>query len=218
MPAFNVILVQPEQHRLSDTSWKAVVDEVKAELTALIRVAKDKAVKGGFEIVQKTALPSAERAKLKPTDFVVYCMRRGNLKRFKEKTEAHLRLGKSVIEKLAPKAQRLLATNHGMTVHDTDSPNVVGFVPIDMYEGFGRGPVFGDEKTALQVHAGRELAQLILHELGHMMGHHKHTKKGLMRKSESVATSPDNFEESHFTDRSRKVILTHLRNLKRAHP
>ena len=211
MSTFNVILVEPEFSRLSDTSWRAIVHEVKAELAALIQAAKSKAVKGGFSVLQKEKLPEADVRKLKPTDFVVYCLRKRNLDRFKAKTRAHTGLKERHLLKLAAKAKTLLDTNHGMTV--LHQGNVVGFVPVDQYEGFGRGPMSGDEKAAMQVHAGKEMAQLILHELGHMMGHGKHTKTGLMQKSDTVASSPDGFEESHFTAESQKIILKRLRKL-----
>lgn len=214
MSNFSVIIVHPEFNRLEDRSWKAVVDDVSAELSTLVRKAKSKAVRGGFSVVQKTKLTESEIGKLKPTDFVVYCLRKSNLDRFKAKTEAHLGLKEREIRSLAAKAKTHLDADHGMTVRHNG--RVVGFVPVNQYERIGRGPmVGGDDEAAMEVHAGREMAQLVLHELGHMMGVSKHTRTGLMQANDNVAQSPDFFEESHFTASSRKIILKRLRKLAR---
>ncbi len=164
-----------------------------------------KQVESGFRVSLHKSLNSDETKALGSTEFVVYLVSKNDINKAMKHTKAHLSIARNQEEKTRKDLEDQFKKEGGATVRlDKKS---VQFVVVEKYEQLlPSGPSSGD--TKMQKHAGEQMAEMILHELGHGMGA-EHKDGGLMKENLDISTDVD-VPKKHYTEASRKKMRTRL--------
>ena len=195
----NVYLIRLGTNRVEELTMKACIERVQEELDTIARASGGK-LRFIVSEVDQARNASAE-------DLVVYIMPYESFgMALSEAKKRRTNMTDGEVKKL----QGYLASKGHAAVGS--GRNSVAFVTNDDYE-YTSAPFV--DATKSKRHLGRELANAVLHELGHCMGIDDHDHSGgLMRATIPVRSMiSDPRPPIHFTPKARKRMVDHLLSL-----
>jgi hypothetical protein len=206
-PQFRVTIVELGMSRLSEKAREAARKTIDAELDRVAATSKKDKVKPGFDVKRTKSLGADEAKAFGSTDFVVYLIPSRDPDLVLKRVKMHLDIPESHEQKVLDAVTKQLASEGGANVEYKGKS--VSFVATDLFDKeMGRVPgETEDERAAREERVGQQMAELMLHELGHGMGA-EHDKE-IMAKSVSMDFGED-AEAEHFTEKSRKQIVGNL--------
>jgi hypothetical protein len=221
---FRVMIVDDGNTGLSQKTRDVAIGHVRDELAKVTAGSSNDLVKAGFDVQYRKTAP--ERGKdfgakdLDVTTFLVFLMRRKDAKQAVDISYRYLRLDERDREQYLANATADLGREGGHNLqtykprpgHPSES---VSFVGVDEPARMEQAQSFGPDS------AGRLMAEVILHELGHAMGHvhyeddeHSiaHDKSGIMAPSMPIGSAGP-YAPAGFSRKSIEVIRKRLEAL-----
>ena len=172
---FRVWLVDDGKSGLSDETRKIAIDHVRQELQKLTAPSKNDMVRGGFDVQYRKDPPEygtdlQRRGELDVSTWLVFLLPTGSTKQAVDLGYKYLRLDHSQREAFEKNAAAHMAKEGGYNLQTYrerpgNPSESVSFVGTDMPVKMQKDKTFGPAS------AGRLTAEVILHELGHAMGH-----------------------------------------------
>lgn len=206
-PKFRVILVPIGMNRLNDQVLTSARTTVDTELDSVSATSRRRGVKAGFNVEQRTSLSAQEARSLAATDFVVYLVRSGN-SRLLELTKRHVQFDAEHDERVERSIANQIATEGGVNI--AVGRQNVSFVAVDLFERELGGPLNDDERLEQSRSVGEQMAEVILHEVGHGLGA-SHDQQIMAPTIDVTPGSPP----EHFSRRSKRQIVNTLDRLDR---
>ena len=218
---FRVLIVDDGATGLTAKTLEIAIGHVRDELAKLTSASSDALVKAGFTVEYRKTAP--ERGKdfgrrdLDVTTWLVFLIRKGDEKKAVDLGYQYLNLDHREREQREKSAKADMAREGGHNLqtyslragHPSES---VSFVGTDMPAKMEKTESFGPAS------AGRLMAEVILHELGHAMGHvhyqgedasKDHVSSGIMAPSVPIGSSGP-YAPTTFSSASTEVIRKRL--------
>jgi hypothetical protein len=171
---FRVLIVDDGKTGLDPKTLELAIGHVRDELRKVTSASTNDAVKAGFTVEYRKDAPvrgtDFGRRDLDVTTFLVFLIRKGEEKKAVDIAYEYLQLDHREREQREKSAKRDIATEGGHNLqtysmkkgHPSESVSFIGTeVPLKLEKDASFG-------TAS---AGRLMAEVVLHELGHAMGH-----------------------------------------------
>jgi hypothetical protein len=218
---FRVVIVDDGASGLGAKTIELAVGHVRAELDKLTSASTNALVKAGIEVEVRRTAPERGtdfgRRDLDVTTWIVFLIRRGDAKKAVGLGYHYLDLDerdraaheKTTAAGLAKEGGHNLQTYSRKRGHPSES---ISFVGTDEPLRLEKAPTFGPAS------AGREMAEVILHELGHAMGHvhydddeasKDHDTGGIMAPAVPIGSSGP-YAPASFSTASAAVIRARL--------
>lgn len=206
-PQFRVTVVELGMNRLSEVAREAARKAIDKELDRVAATSKKEKVKPGFDVKRAKSLSADEAKAFGSTDFVVYLIPSRDVDLVMKRVKMHLDIPASHEEKVLAAVTKQLSSEGGANVEFKGKS--VSFVATDLFDAeMGRVPgETDDERTDREARVGQQMAELMLHELGHGMG--AGHDKAIMAEGVAMEFGEDAAPEQ-FTDKSRKQIVKNL--------
>ena len=220
-PTFHVLIVDDGKSGLDAKTLDIAIGHVRDELKKLTSASSNDLVKAGFTVEFRQAAPQRGtdfgRRDLDVTTFIVFLMRKGDEKKAVDLGYKYLDLDHREREQREKSAKADMAREGGHNLqtyklrrgHPSES---VSFVGTDMPLKMEKTESFGPSS------AGRLMAEIILHELGHAMGHvhyqddeasKDHDSSGIMAASTPIGSSGP-YAPASFSKASAEIIRKRL--------
>jgi hypothetical protein len=220
-PTFRVLIVDNGKTGLDAKTLDIAIGHVRDELRKLTAASANDAVKAGFTVEYRKTAPERDtdfgRRDLDVTTWIVFLVHKGDEKLAVDLGYHYLNLDHREREQREKNARADIATEGGHNLqtysrkrrHPSESISFVGTdVPLKMQ----KTESFGPES------AGRLMAEVVLHELGHAMGHvhyegddasKDHDASGIMAAATTVGSSGP-YAPTSFSTASAEVIRKRL--------
>jgi hypothetical protein len=220
-PTFRVLIVDGGKTGLDAKTLEIAIGHVRSELKKLTSGSSNDAVKAGFTVEYRKTAPERDtdfgRRDLDVTTWLVFLIRKGDEKMAVDLGYHYLNLNHHEREQREKNAKADFAREGGHNLqtysrkrgHPSESVSFVGTdVPLKMEKTASFGPES----------AGRLMAEVLLHELGHAMGHvhyegeddsKDHDTSGIMAPSTPIGTSGP-YAPTSFSTASAGVIRKRL--------
>ena len=217
---FKVLIVDDGSSGLDSKTLQIAIGHVRDELTKLTAASTDPLVKSGFTVEFRKDAPERGtdfgRKDLDVTTWVVFLMRQGEAEKAVDLGYKYLQLDHREREKYVKNAKAHFASEGGYNLQMQYGPRkpsesisfVDSAVPLRMEKDKSFGPAS----------AGRLMAEVVLHELGHAMGHVKregepdavdHEAAGIMVAKQIIGTSGP-YAPASFSRKSADLIRKRL--------
>jgi hypothetical protein len=218
---FRVLIVDDGKTGLDAKTLELAIKHVRDELRKLASASANEAVKAGFTVEYRNTAPERDtdfgRRDLDVTTWIVFLIRKGDEKRAVDLGYHYLQLDHREREQREKNAKADIATEGGHNLqtysrkrgHPSES---VSFVNTDVPLKMQKTASFGPES------AGRLMAEVVLHELGHAMGHvhyegddasKDHDSSGIMAARTFIGSSGP-YAPTSFSTASADVIRKRL--------
>ena len=218
---FRVLIVDNGKTGLDAKTLEIAIGHVMDELKKLTSASSDEAVKAGFTVEYRKTAPERDtdfgRRDLDVTTWIVFLIHKGDEKMAVDLGYHYLNLDHREREQREKSAKADIATEGGHNLqtysrkrgHPSESVSFVGTdVPLRMQKTASFGPES----------AGRLMAEVVLHELGHAMGHvhyegddasKDHDASGIMAAATPIGSSGP-YAPTSFSTASADVIRKRL--------
>jgi hypothetical protein len=218
---FRVLIVDGGKTGLDAKTLEIAIGHVRDELKKLTSASANEAVKAGFTVEYRKTAPERGtdfgRRDLDVTTWIVFLIRKGDEKEAVDLGYRYLNLDHREREQREKNAKADLANEGGHNLqtyslkrgHPSESISFVGTdVPLKMQKTASFGPES----------AGRLMAEVVLHELGHAMGHvhyqgddasKDHDTSGIMASTTPIGSSGP-YAPTSFSTASAGVIRKRL--------
>ena len=218
---FRVLIVDGGKTGLDAKTLEIAIGHVRDELRKLTSASTNETVKAGFTVEYRKTAPERDtdfgRRDLDVTTWIVFLIRKGDEKTAVDLGYHYLNLDHREREQREKSAKADIATEGGHNLqtysrkrgHPSES---VSFVGADMPLKMQKTASFGPES------AGRLMAEVVLHELGHAMGHvhyegddasKDHDTSGIMAPATPIGSSGP-YAPTSFSKASADVIRKRL--------
>jgi hypothetical protein len=212
--AFRLLIVDDGDTGLSDKSLKVALDVVRAELRRVTAQSDDPLVKAGFDVQHTKQAPPVSRDTGR-SSFIIFLTASTDATHAVGLAAPHVDLDADERKQQEKSFARKVASEGGTYIDRIDGRG----------RSFGAGLVstrmaatMQDTKGAGPESAGNLVGEVVLHELGHALGHNTlhgnpdHDKGGIMTATR-VLDSSLRYRATHFSQASVKIILARLKAL-----
>jgi hypothetical protein len=221
-PTFRVWIVEDGSTGLEQKTLDVAIASVREELAKVASASGNAVVKGGFDVQYRRTAPEWHKdlgvKELDVTTWIVFLLKKNDTKQAVEHAMRYLDLDARKKADYETTAKTHFASEGGYNLQQQgsrpDKPSQsVSFATVDVAAQWQKRKDFGPDS------AGRILGEVILHELGHAMGHvhrkgedesHKdHDRAGIMEESLTIGSAGP-YVPRRFSTESARVIRARL--------
>jgi hypothetical protein len=214
--AFRLLLVDDGKTGLDDATVNLAMEIVGKELTRITKDSKDEAVKAGFDIEHRSAKPSTKEVRdLGQRTWIIFLTRSRDAKHAVDLTHEYVPLSAEERAAYEKRFKSHIASEGGTNMERVGerrrTSESVGFVGTDMAVT-ELGKRNGGTRSAAAL-----VADVVLHELGHAVGHNRllgpmdHDEAGVM--AAALVHGEETYEARGYSSASAKIIRERLEEL-----
>jgi hypothetical protein len=215
---FRLLLVDDGNTGLDAKIVEAAIAIVAAELARITKDSGEQAVRAGFEIQHRTAKPAQPEVRdLGQRTWLIFLTRGRDAEHALELATEYVPMSEEERKGQETRFKQHMAAEGGVNIERVGSrrrSESVGFVGTEIALKKLKEPNAGGRQTAAAI-----VADVILHEIGHALGHNDalgakdHDDAGVMTASLVLGAGP--FQTRRYSTRSASVIRARLEELAR---
>jgi hypothetical protein len=214
---FRLLLVDDGVTGLDAEIVKTAIAIVAKEIARITKDSGEEAVKAGFEIEHRTSKPEQKEVRdLGQRTWLIFLTRGRDAEHAIELATEYVPMSQDDRKKQEARFKRQIAAEGGVNIESVEPrrrrSESVGFVGTEIALQKLKEPNAGGARTAAAI-----VADVILHELGHALGHNDilgtmdHDDAGVMTARLVLGSGP--FETRRYSTKSAKVIRERLEEL-----
>lgn len=203
---FRLTVVDDGKSGLAKETLDVALETLKEEMAAVAADSSNADVKAGVDIEVVSALESWKPKDLGKHSFIAFLIHDKDYAHWRDVAAHHVDLDERKKKEDEERIKRDLGSEGGVTLtvlHESGRSESIAFVSTLAAKAEEKVREAGPKS------AGRLLGEVIVHEFGHSLGHHKHDPHGIMT-AQRVYSSAGPYVPDHLSKESRKVIRERL--------
>lgn len=205
-PTFRLLIVDDGNSGLAKATLDVALATVRGEMDAVTSESSVDAVKAGFDVHYVSELKPWEPKDLGKRSFIAFLIHDQAAEHWADVAAHHVDLTPSEQKDQEKHIKQQLAAEGGV---DVEKHYNRGLIQSAAFVSTAAAQAEEKVDKAGPTSAGRLLGEVIVHELGHALGHTQHEEHGIMQASRTLGSAGP-YAPDHFSKASRKLIRERL--------